>query len=239
MAKFGGRKSWVGALLLAALVGVMTCGVGAETEETQETQEAPVEQGSFKAKEGTYLSFSYVRNSIGGDFDDTVMYQTSSEAFNVPDADSGGGFGIGLGVTADFGGFEINYQRSSHETHTVFVDIGDQDAAFNVVDFNFRINILRKQLKDRIKPYVLLGFGIPWITIENSMTDGYSYDDETFVGISGNIGGGVIYYITPRIFANAGAFYRWSRFGSVEGVSLDDKLSGSGPSFSLGLSYTF
>ena len=79
-------------------MGVLTNEVGAQTEEVKEGTPAQVKEEAFKAKSGAYLRFSWLSNSIDGDFDDTHYYHTPTELFNVPDVDDGDGFGIGLGL---------------------------------------------------------------------------------------------------------------------------------------------
>ena len=210
-----------------------------EDEALDVTQEEipDVGRGSFKPKNGTYLIGSWiVGNAVGGDFDDQTFYTSDTAVYDVPSIDDGQGFAVALGGTSAGASFEISYMRTIHDTHSSFVDIGDQEAAFNAIDFNIKIHIIKE---GRLRPYVLLGVGIPWITVENSMFEFGSYHDETFVGISGNLGGGLAYYVTPQVFVNAGVVYRWSSFGSIEGTSLDDNVGASGPSFSLGLGYVF
>ena len=196
-----------------------------------------LEKDTFKPKDGVYVTGSWINNTIGGDFDDSLLYTDGTTIYNVPDVDGGNGFGVTLGATWPAASVEIGYQRTMHDTDTILPGVGEQDAAFNAIDLNVKIHVIRES---RFRPYVLLGFGIPWITIDNNMvnSDG-SLDDETFTGISGNVGGGLAFYLTEQIFINGQAMYRWSSFGSIEGNSLDDNVGASGPSFSLGLGYTF
>ncbi len=196
-----------------------------------------VTKGPFKPEDGVYVTGSWIgNNTIGGDFDNSTFYTSDTAVYDVPEINDGQGFAVTLGHTSAPVSFEIGYLRTIHDTHTTFTDIGDQEAAFNAIDFNIKLHIIKE---GRFRPYVLFGFGIPWITIENSKVENGSYSAETFRGISGNLGAGLAFYITPRIFVNAGAMYRFSSFRRVDGMSLDTNLFSSGPSYFLGLGYTF
>lgn len=192
---------------------------------------------SFNIKNGTYLEIFGVQNRVGKDFYGT--YLTSTEAVaDVPDVDPGGGFGISLGQRGERGAFEISYQRSDHDTHSYFTDIGDQKGYLNIIDFNIKVDVCAKE---RVRPYFLLGFGFPWLTITDSYMDVYddSLQNETFLGISGNVGCGLAYFLTPRLCITGGMAYRWMFFTSVKGYSIEENLSAGGPCLRLGLAYTF
>ncbi|MBN2019632.1 MAG: porin family protein [Sedimentisphaerales bacterium] len=192
----------------------------------------------FTVKQGFYIGAMYVNNSMSGDFDDTVFYTSGSKVYDVPDVDNGTGFGIVLGARGKDGAFELSYQRTNHDTSSSFVDIGDSEATYNIIDLNFKFDVFAR---DRLRPYLLIGFGFPWLTIEDSMydDDDGSYDDETFTGISFNLGAGLAYYLDPQWAITGGIIYRWNRFSSVEGKSLDDTLSEKALNLTFGVAYTF
>jgi hypothetical protein len=193
-------------------------------------------------KNGVYIGGLFTYNNMSGDFDDSSYFLSSSGLYDAPDVDSGAGFGIVLGVRGDSGAMELGYQRSTHDTHSSFADIGASTATYNVVDLNFKVDLLQNVdflARNRIKPYVLFGFGIPWLTVQNSATDGHSFEDETFVGVELAVGVGVAYYFHPQWAITGGVIHRWNWFGSVEGGSLDDSLLEKALGFTLGLAYTF
>jgi len=195
-------------------------------------------EDSSDVKDGWYLGLQAVDNSMSGDFDNSTYYLDPPELFDVPEVDDGTGFGFLLGVKRDKIALELGYQRSSHDTTSSFIDMGsggNSEASFNVIDLNFRYDIFAQ---NRFRPYVLLGVGFPWLTIEDSMLDGTSYEDETFTGIGFNLGAGVAYYLHPQWALTGGLIYRWNRFGSVEGNKIE-KLSEKTLGLSLGLTYTF
>jgi opacity protein-like surface antigen len=190
----------------------------------------------FHPRAGVYLSASWVNTEIGGDFNDTVFFHTSDELFDVPEVRSGQGFGLVYGSMVNEGAVEFSYQRTRHNTHSGFVDIGNQQAAFHILEFNLKGYLLHS---GRIRPHLLFGAGIPWISIANSKTDGSTFDDETFHGLSIGLGGGFDIYVSARIFIDARAVYRWSSFGTVDGMSLGETIGAHGPSYSVGMGVIF
>jgi len=198
------------------------------TEESAEEPEV--------VKNGFYLGAMFVYNNMTGDFDDSTYYVTYSDLYDVPDVDSGSGFGAVMGWRRDRGSIEIGYQRTSHDTSSSFTDMAESDASYNVIDMNLKVDVFAKS---RVRPYILLGVGIPWLTIEDGSTDGDSYDDETFVGICLDAGAGVSYYFRPQWAVTGGLIYRWNWFTSVDSTSLDDNLSESTLGFTVGVAYTF
>lgn len=186
-------------------------------------------------KSGFYVGTFLAHASVDGDFNDTIFYSSGFADYDVPKVEEGGGFGFAMGGRFPRMAVEMLYQRTVHDTHSSFVDIGDQTAYYNSIDFNFKLDLAAQT---SLRPYFLVGFGIPWITIENSKYDGL-YSDETFYGIAGNLGGGLAYYFTPQLCINGEAIYRWASFTQVDSESLDDHLSSEGPIFRIGMSFTF
>ena len=191
--------------------------------------------GQPTVKNGFYLGMYAAQVPVGGNFDDTRFYVSGSTVYDVPKVEDGQGFGVVMGGRFPRMAIEMLYQRTTHDTHSSFVDIGDQTAYYNTIDFNFKFDLA---WESKARPYLLIGFGIPWITIENSKYDG-DYRDETFHGLAANLGAGLAYYFTPKLCINGEAYYRWARFSNVDGDSLDDDLDSEGPIFKLGMAYTF
>lgn len=193
-------------------------------------------QDEIYVKEGTYLGLYLTQNNMSGDFDDSTLFAAPGEILDVPDVDDGSGFGIVLGGRTPKGALEIGYQRSKHDVSGVLY--GEGEATYNVIDFNFKIDVLKRE---KIRPYVLLGFGIPWLTIEDDLYNIVtgSSEDATFTGFALNAGAGVGYYFRPQWAVTGGVIYRWNWFSSAEGGSLDDSLSEKAFCFNIGIAYTF
>lgn len=191
-------------------------------------------------KDGFYLGALGVYNSMSGDFDDTKFFTGPGVGIDVPDVGSGVGFGVVAGVRSGRGAVEFGYQRSTHDTVSSFTDMGEggkSTAAYNVIDLNVKIDVLTKS---RFRPYVLFGVGIPWMTIKDSVMDaGGGIEDATFVGFCLNAGAGVAYYFRPQWAVTGGTIFRWNRFGSAEGTSLESSLTENALGFTVGIAYTF
>lgn len=190
----------------------------------------------FQAKEGFYIGLSYENNSLPGEFDDSSYYTSATYGYNVPDVDSGSGFGITFGSRLQKGAAELSYHRSNHDTDTQFIDIGKQDSTYNLVDINLKIDVFDQ---GKLKPNILLGLGYSWLNIDNSMTDGIHYSDETFTGFAGNLGTGLTYYFNPRLCINGEVIYRWQSYGHIEGEEIDENIGGGGINYTVGIAYTF
>jgi opacity protein-like surface antigen len=156
--------------------------------------------------------------------------------YDVPDVQDGDGFYVALGGRSNTFSYELGYQRTVHDTSSSFVDIGDSTATYNVVDMNMRFDVFARQ---QIRPYLLAGIGFTWIDIDDSSTDGFTYDDETFSGFALNAGAGIAYYMLPQWALTAGIVYRWNWYDSVESKDLDDDLKERALGFTAGMTYTF
>lgn len=197
-----------------------------------------VTKGSTDVKDGLYLGAMFAYNHMSGDFDDSTFLVSSSDSdiYDVPDVDDGMGFGVLVGWRLDRYSMELVYQRSSHDTSSSFVDMDGSDAFYNLVDLDFKIDVFAQS---KLRPYVLFGVGIPWLTIEDGSTDGFSYKDETFVGFDLGVGAGVAYYFTPQWAITGGVIHRWNWFNTVEGDGVHDTLMEKALGFTIGLAYTF
>lgn len=195
-------------------------------------------QGSEYVKEGTYLGIYLTENQMFGDFDGSPRYYHDyffTEIYDVPYVDDGTGFGVVLGSRGPKGAFEFGYQRTMHDTRSAYIDMGESEALYSVIDLNFKIDVFAR---NRTRPYVLFGFGFPWLTVKDGFYDG-SYNDETFFGFALNAGTGVAYYLHPQLAVTGGLIYRWNWFSSAEGSSLDENLLEKAFCFNIGIAYTF
>lgn len=227
------------------MLSLMTLLMASAVYATEEPSTSPVAPSTSPArprahdatsiKEGTYIGLYLTSNQMSGDFDDSTSYSTYDEFLDVPDVDSGTGIGAVLGFRVPKGALELGYQRSSHDVSGVIHEEGD--AKYNIIDLNFKIDVLAR---NQIRPYLLFGFGFPWLTIENSLYDYYSgWEDATFFGLALNVGAGAAYYFRPDLAVDGGILYRWNRFSSAEGKSLDESLIETTLCFRIGLAYTF
>jgi hypothetical protein len=161
------------------------------------------------------------------------------DLFNVPDVDNGVGFGLYFGRRVDRLSFEIGYQATFHDTSTIIPEIGDADGVYTVVDLNIKLDLFAQ---GRLRPYLLIGGGIPWLTIENSKSrdDGLTWtEDVKYIGGCLNAGVGVAYYFSSQWALTAGLIHRWNWFTHGEHSRLIGDLEERTLSFTTGLAYTF
>ena len=199
-------------------------------------------QGSSYVKEGAYLGVYFTDARMFGDFDNTVSYYGYDEIYEVPYVDDGTGFGVVLGARTEKGAVELGYQRTRHDT----ISLGGDEASYNIIDLNFKVDVFAR---DQVRPYILFGFGFPWLTIENGLAEldydyylddyVFSFEDETFFGFALNAGAGLAYYFHPQWAVTGGVIYRWNWFTSAEGSDLDDNLLERAFCFNVGIAYTF
>ena len=172
---------------------------------------------------------------MNGDFDNTTYYTTSTMAYDVPEVDSGNGFGVVIGSRMARASTEFGYRKTSHDTYSSFTDVGDR-ADYVVVDINIKFDLFSEA---RLRPYILGGVGYTQLTIEDSATDGVTLEDETFKGYCLNAGAGLAFYFTPHWAITGGLLYRWNTYRNVENTTLDKKLKETALGLELGMTYTF
>lgn len=211
-------------------------------------------------KDGFYIGVSSVKTHLSGDFYGKY-YDVVGEILYTPEVDNDTGFGFVFGGKSAGVALELGYQRSIHETSSgwadpFYIDEGpvffdESKASYNAIDLNLKVDIFAQ---NRIRPYILLGIGYSWLTIENNFfdySDDYwsvepndddelkgSFDDTFFDAFHLNFGCGVAYYFHPQWAVTTGLMYQRNRFESWD-VSLDDTLSEKAFCLSIGITYTF
>lgn len=228
-------------IIVSLLTVIMTSAAYAQvtTSVSPVTSTKPVAREAFSIKDGTYIGAFVTLNQMSGDFDDTTFFSGGGEINDVPDVDNGSGLGVVLGFRVGRKmAIELGYQRSRHDASGDWY--GDGDATYNEIDLNIKFDVFAR---DRIRPYILFGLGIPWLTVEDGLyTSPYGpedVEDETFVGFGLNVGAGAAYYFRPDLALTGGVIYRWNRFSSVSGDSLSDALIEKALCFRIGVAYTF
>jgi len=195
-------------------------------------------EGNFEAKNGFYVGLALHHNSIDGDFDGDTILVTSEDVSLVPEIDSAVGLGFLVGGRFDQVAMEISYIKSDHDAHFLGAE---GDAEFRLVSFDGKWFFMTDR---RVQPYLQGGFTLDWIEVEDaSATFNLVVDNAEFFGVGLNAGGGVAFYLNPRVALTAGITYRLITYLTVEGAagdaSLEDNLSGSGLNFNTGLTFTF
>jgi hypothetical protein len=173
------------------------------------------------AKLGGYAGGSVVPKFTldGESFDGFTYYQEidGDEIALLPKLDQQNMFRGILGYRYERAAIELSYERTSH--NGAFGDASGK-ATFQQVNLDARYFFLARA---RIQPYVLVGGGIPWLTIkdgsflENEPEGGVG--DGTFNGFALNTEVGVTVYPHPRIGVVLGYGYRPIWFHRVTGIT--------------------
>lgn len=190
-------------------------------------------EASQEPKEGTFIGGFVSINNIGGRFDGKWLYDFGGYQYDIPNIDSGLGGGLVLGSRKSGGAYELSYQHSFYDTSSIV--LGASKAQMNMINLDLKIDVFAKP---KLKPQVLFGVGIPWLTIGAGKIEGATVGRATYVGYAFNFGGAMSYYVTPQWALNGSIFYRYMRFDSLNGADIRG-LYGSGINYTLGLAHTF
>jgi hypothetical protein len=173
------------------------------------------------AKVGGYAGGSFAPKFTldGESFDGLTYYQEidGDEIAILPRLDKQNMFRGILGYRAEKAAIELSYERTSH--NGTFGE-GTGQATFQQVNVDGRFFFLTRA---RIQPYLLVGAGIPWLTIkdgsflENQPESGAG--DGTFNGFALNTEVGVTVYPHPRVGIVLGYAYRPIWFHRVTGIT--------------------
>jgi hypothetical protein len=178
------------------------------------------EQQGF-AKIGGYAGGSFVPQFTldGETFDGLTYYREidGDEIAILPKLDKQHMFRGILGYRYEKVAIELSYERTSHNGS--FFE-GTGKATFQQVNVDGRFFFLTH---GRVQPYLLVGGGIPWLTIK----DGSFLEDEperglgdgTFNGFALNTEVGMTVYPHPQIGIVLGYGYRPIWFAGVTGIS--------------------
>lgn len=205
----------------------------------------PLERpAAFYVHEGVYMASYVGYSTIDGDFDGTMGLTNPAlpDIIWVPDLDAGYSLGVGLGFRFDDFAFEFHYERAAHDDATLAgLPLGD--AVLNTFNFDFKYFFNHGE---QLQPHILAGCVIPWLVVDNGSTAIATgqIGDGDFVGVGLNIGGGVTYYLMPKVALTATAGYRFMWFLTAQGVTggrspISGNLDGSGFFGYAGVSVAF
>lgn len=234
-------------IIISLLVFVMTSAVYAQ-------------DGDY-IKEGWYVGVFSTQVLMSGDFNGSGGYDDMGELLAVPDIANDTGLGFVFGAKGSGVAFELGFQRSDHKTSSLLLQpvytsegpvlFEGGETSYNVIDLNLKIDVFPQK---QFRPYILLGLGYSWITIENGLFDYTedlwsvepgdedelkgSFEDTTYGAFNVNLGFGVAYYFHPQWAITAGVIHRWNRFEPWD-IFLDDALTENTFTVNVGITYTF
>ncbi len=196
-------------------------------------------KSKYFAKEGLYLEVILPKNNIGGGFKGNTVLTDGDEVILIPKVIDNTGFGISLGTRfASIGSMEIGYINSQHDIEFLGAK-GEAD--YNIINMDMKLHF---SVVTPLQPFILLGVCFPWLTVKDGSSTYNKVADATFSGIGFNLGGGLAYYLSPRIFLDGRVIFRYLSYNNATGVSgtrkkIEDGLDGDGMDYNIGLGYTF
>lgn len=198
-------------------------------------------QQNYYATMGITVGFIVPYNTISGDFDGERVLTGTNDIFLLPKVEGNYGWGVTVGIRGTFAAMELSYLTSTHDV-TFLGAKGKAD--FNAVILDFKYYFWADK---PIQIYPTVGIGFPWLVVENAHATlgsqgNSSFNDDAFFGtaVTFTPGGGVLLYLSPSFSLGAELIYRWTIFGTVNGIEIDKEntLTGNGPSFNIRATFT-
>jgi opacity protein-like surface antigen len=191
--------------------------------------------------EGFSVGVYAAAQTLSGDFDGASVLVSPVDLIVLPDFDSGLGLGVSMGLKTSGGALDLYFESLAFDG-----DFGGLELDAELANFGIRGRFVPGRFDaptQRWQPYFLWGLALNLLTIEDGSTDGVSVGDGDLTGFSGELGGGLLYNVSHHVAFRLDLGYRWTRFGSADGVAgsgtLDDSVKGDGAFGALGVAYTF
>jgi hypothetical protein len=174
-------------LLSAALLWL-----GAESAPAQEKKES----GFF------FVGLNAAGGSFRGDLDGSLVLWHFEKAFFIPDLREESLLGLSFGRQWDAGAWEVAYAQASG----VASQPGDRSGAFSLSWLEVRGKTLFIK-RSPVHPYMLIGFGFPWLRVEDGAQLGGLIQAASYVGAEIVLGAGAQIVLGSRLLFNAGVGY--------------------------------
>lgn len=165
----------------------------------------PVEKARF------FFGFSAFRASPGGELDGKLILGDSLYAFYLPRLDPSAGFSVEGGGVIKLGIWSVAYLQSSH---TAYFQSWERTATLHAVELEGKGFLIRGR---PVRPYLLAGFSIPWLTVRDGALRGTEVHDAQYFGLGVKVGAGLAAQLAPRIILTAGVHYRYLALLYVKG----------------------
>jgi hypothetical protein len=194
------------------------------------------------AKPGLYVGVRGAPDTmIQGDAFDGVTFFTSAESREVtvlPELSSATGLAVAVGWRGGRGAIEAGYARGVHRGT---FDREAHRSVLSSIDLTGKAFLFKDSV---VQPFVLGGFGFPWLSVEDGSATTTQLGDAVFRGGSVTAGGGVAVYVHPRVALTIGYDYRFLWLLRAKGVvspyeELDPSVRGRMRNVTAGASFTF
>jgi hypothetical protein len=158
-----------------------------------------------------FMGFSLQRESLEGDLDGKLVLGNYEKTFYIPRIRPAAGFSLSLGQLRKNGMWSVVYSMTPHSAS--FLGAGHHSIS-NVLEMVGRGYLMKKTA---LRPYVQLGFGPVWLHVSDGAFRGTTFHGANYLGLAVHGGGGFLIPISPRIFLNAGAIYRYTAYMYAKG----------------------
>lgn len=174
---------------------------------------SPVFPRDERAVPGRFFFGAFTHmTSFKGEFDGRLVLGNEQRVFNIPKLDPKEGFGLTFGSVTPAGMWSISYASSVHRAN--FQDHRGK-AVFNALDLDGKAFLLKES---SLRPYVLLGFHLPWITVRDGVERDVRISNATYFGLGVKGGTGIVIDIGDTFLLSGGVNYRVMGFMYVAGL---------------------
>ncbi len=179
-----------------------------------------------RSKSGFYIEPMFSTNVVAGDFDGESFLTDGVELFLMPKFANASGFGVSVGWKSEGGTFGLFYYSASHDV-TYLGEPGS--AGFTAWGLRFTRQLI---LRSPVQPFILMTINLPRIRVADGAATASTVGDAIFTGVGLDLGAGLMYHLTPRIFLRGGVVFRGLMIGWARGPEGVTKEIGD-----LGLDY--
>ncbi len=201
-------------------------------------------QAQFQMDEGFYISLGGSYQSLGGDFDGEAVLVAPQDVFLVPEVDPAIGVGGKVGMRMENVALELSYYRGKHDVN--WVDAAGE-AILHLWSLSFQYYFVYEK---PLQPFLQVGWSpVTALRVRDgaALVTTMEVSDAIFISKIGNFnaGGGLAYYLSPKVFVHVTALYYRLSYGSIESeaervaIELEEDLVANEFNLQFGIAYTF
>jgi hypothetical protein len=187
------------------------------------TESAPAQE---KKDNGFFfVGLNAAGGSFRGDVDGSLVLWHFEKEFFIPDLREESLLGLSFGRQWEGGAWEAAYAQASGVASLP----GDRSGAFSLSWMEVRGKTLFIK-RSPVHPYILIGFGFPWLRVEDGAQLGGLTQAASYVGAEIVLGAGAQVGLGSRLFFNAGVGYRYLwllyTWGGGKGRDISQLING-------------
>ena len=158
-----------------------------------------------------FIRLSTQGASFRGDLDGRLVIGNDTKVFFVPKLSPRYGLGVSFGGMRKSGVWSISFARSVHGTT---FQGQRSESSYNSIDVSGLAYLLQGRL---VKPYFLLGFNLPWVSVRDGAEKDGVPSNATYLGAGVHTGGGLLVHVSPRVFISGGVMSKFIGLFYVNG----------------------